>query len=329
MKVLFIGGTGVISSACLRPAIEAGAELYLYNRGNAPQEVPEGVTLIQGDIRDRKKSEEQLRGRSFDVVVQWVGFTEEHIERDIELFAGRTGQYIFISSASAYHKPPAGLPITESSLLRNPYWEYSRNKIACEQRLERAYRETGFPVTILRPSHTYGDKMIPSPFDRGATIVARMRRGKEVIVPGDGTSRWVLTHNSDFAKGFVGLLGNPRAIGEVYHITSQEALTWDQIHSIIAGKLGTVAKIVHIPADFICHHYPEFTGPLLGDKIHSLAFDNSKISRLVPGFRCTTPFHLGIEASLRRLEEREEEALLDAELERTLDDLIDRYRRAW
>ncbi len=329
MKVLFVGGTGIISSACLQPILDKGIELFLYNRGSNDAEVPEGVTVLHGDIRNRAGSEEVLGGHYFDAVVQWVGFTEEHVARDIELFSGRTGQYIFISSASAYHKPPAGLPITESSLLRNPYWEYSRHKIDCEERLEQAYRQEGFPVTIIRPSHTYGEKMIPTPFDSGATIVDRMRRGKEVIVPGDGTSRWVVTHNSDFAKALTGLLGNPRAVGEVFNITSDEALTWDQIHTTIAGKIGASPKIVHMPAEFICHHYSRFTGPLLGDKIHSVFFDNSKIRRLVPEFRCTTPFHLGIESSLRRLDRSPEESRPDEELNGILDDLLDRYRRAW
>ena len=327
MKVLFIGGTGTISSACIAEAARRGIDVYVYNRGTHNDELPEGVTSLIGDIRDQQVTEEVLKGYSFDVVIDWVAFTEEHVAQDIELFAGRVGQYIFISSASAYSKPPAGSFVTEGTQLRNPYWQYSRDKIACEERLLAAWREDGFPITIVRPSHTYGDKMIPSIFDRGPTIVDRLRRGREIIVPGDGTNRWTLTHNSDFAKAFVGLLGNPAAIGEAFHITSDEALTWDQIHGIIADRIGVEAHIVHIPADLICHMYPEFTGPLKGDKIHTALFDNTKIKRLVPDFICSTPFHRGIEGSLRYLETHPEENEVNAGLNRILDDILERYNK--
>jgi nucleoside-diphosphate-sugar epimerase len=327
MKALFIGGTGVISSACVREAVETGIEVSVYNRGTHPEELPAEVTQIKGDIRDTSLTRRMLGERSFDVVVDWLAFNETHIEQDIELFSGRVGQFIFISSASAYSKPPAGNYVTEGTLLRNPYWQYSRDKIACEERLIREWRETGFPITIVRPSHTYGEKMIPSIFDRGPTIVNRIRQGRPVIVPGDGTNRWTVTHNSDFARGFAGLLGNPAAIGEAFHITSDEALTWDQIHQIIASKIGATVEIIHMPADFICEQYPEFTGPLKGDKIHTALFDNTKIKRLVPGFICTTPFHLGIEGSLRRLETHPEENQSDPDLDARLDELIRAVRR--
>ncbi|MCF7915583.1 MAG: SDR family oxidoreductase [Spirochaetaceae bacterium] len=326
MKVLFIGGTGTISSACIREAVSRGVDVYVYNRGNSNEQLPEGVTPLKGDIRDRSGTVKALAGYRFDVVINWVAFTEEHVAQDIDFFSGKVGQYVYISSASAYSKPPAGTYVTEGTLLRNPFWQYSRDKIACEERLIKAWRETGFPVTIVRPSHTYGEKMIPSIFDRGPTIVDRIINGKPIIVPGDGTSRWTLTHNSDFAKGFVGLLGNPAAVGEAFHITSDEALTWDQVHHILGMKLGRPVQIVHMPADYICERYPEFTGPLKGDKIHTALFDNSKIKRLVPAFRCTTPFHLGIEASLQRLKKNPEENIINEDLNSKLDDLLKRYK---
>lgn len=329
MRVLFIGGTGVISSACIERAVGKGFEVYVYNRGSRNDDLPPGVRVLRGDVRDPKITDDVLGDFTFDVVVDWVAFTKEHVDRDIEFFSGRTGQYIFISSASAYAKPPSGTFITEGCMLGNPHWQYSRDKIACEGQLVRAWREKSFPVTIVRPSHTYGNMMIPSIFDRGATIVDRIRKGREIIVPGDGASRWTLTHNSDFAKGFVGLLGNPAALGEAFHITSDEALTWDQIHRNIAARLGTEARIVHIPADFICRMYPEFTGPLKGDKIYTALFDNTKIRRLVPEFYCTTPFHLGIEKSLRCLESRPELNVINDDLNRKLDDILARYNKIW
>lgn len=329
MKALFIGGTGNISSACVERALEKGIDVYVYNRGTGNAGLPKGVKTIKGDIRDRQVTEQQLGELYFDVVIDWVAFVPEQVQQDIEIFRGRTGQYIFISTASAYAKPPSGTFVTEGTQLGNPYWQYSRDKIACEEMLLRAWRHDGFPVTIVRPSHTYGEKMIPSIFDRGPTIVDRIRKGREVIVPGDGTSRWTLTHTSDFAKAFTGLLGNQAALGEAYHITSEEALTWDQIHQIIAAVLGTEAHIVHVPADLICQLYPEFTGPLKGDKIHTALFDNTKIKRLVPEFICSTPFRLGIEGSLSYLESHPEVAVVDEDLNQKLDAVLESYKRVW
>lgn len=327
MKVLYIGGTGVISSGCIEPALRKGIDLHLFNRGISSDTSPSGAQHIQGDIHDTETLKRVADKERFDVVVDWIAFTPEDIERDIEIFSGKVGQFVFISSASAYQKPPAALPITESTPLHNPYWQYSRDKIACEERLIEEYRKTGFPVTIVRPSHTYGDKMIPSIFDKGPIVVQRLQQGKELLVPGDGTNRWVITHNSDFAKAFIGLLGAPQALGEAYTITSDEALTWDQINRIVASKLGVQARIVHIPADLITHFYPEFTGPLHGDKIHSVDFDTSKVKRLAPEFTCTTPFHLGIEGSLKYLRENPEHAEADPQLDAKIDDIISRYKR--
>jgi nucleoside-diphosphate-sugar epimerase len=225
MKVLFIGGTGIISSACSQLAIQRGIDLYLLNRGQSARSVPEGAKVLQGDIRDRQSARVAIGNLEFDAVVNWISFTTEHIEADLELFRGRTGQYIFISSASAYQTPPITLPVTESTILDNPYWLYSRNKIACEERLVKAYREEKYPITIVRPSHTYDCTVLP--MDGGYSVVERMLKGKRVIVHGDGSSLWTLTHHADFARGFVGLLGNSRAIGEAVHITNDEWLTWN------------------------------------------------------------------------------------------------------
>lgn len=325
MKVLFIGGTGTISSACIRPAMERGFKVYVFNRGNRNDILPPEVVQIKGDISDEHNSRKALEAYRFDIVVDWVAFTTDHIERDIRLFSGKTGQFIFISSASAYQKPPGSFWITESTPLHNPYWEYSRNKRACEQRLIDEYRQKGFPVTIIRPSHTYGNTMIPSIFDGGFTIMDRMLKGKEIIVPGDGTSRWVVTHNTDFAKGFTGLLANQAAIGEAFHITSQEALTWDQIHKTIGYHLGVTPMIRHIAADFIVKQLPEFEGPLKGDKIHSVYFDNSKVKRLVPDFICTTPFVLGAEQTIRFHNEYPVYKKVDDQLNAKLDAVLSAY----
>jgi nucleoside-diphosphate-sugar epimerase len=292
LKVLFIGGTGIISSACGELARLRGIDLYLLNRGTTTtRAVPAGATVLQGDIRDPESTREALGGREFDVVVNWVAFTPEQVRNDLELFAGRAGQYVFISSASAYQTPPASLPVLESTPLRNPYWQYSRDKIACEDLLVRAYRESGFPATIVRPSHTYDRTSIP--LDAGWTAISRMRQGKPVVVHGDGTSLWTLTHHEDFARGFVPLLANPRLIGDSVHITSDEALPWNQIVESLAAAAGTTARIVHVPSDAIAAAHPDWGPGLLGDKAHSMVFDNSKLRRLVPDFVATIPFHQG------------------------------------
>ncbi len=291
MKVLFIGGTGIISSACSRLALERGIELFLLNRGQSVRPAPEGAQVLHGDIRDPASARPALGKLEFDAVVDWVVFTPEQLGADLELFRGRTRQYVFISSASAYQTPPASLPVTESTVLDNPFWQYSRNKIACEERLVHANREEKYPVTIVRPSHTYDRTLVP--MDGGWTTLDRMRRGREVIVHGDGTSLWTLTHHTDFARGFVGLLGNARAIGEAVHITSDEWLSWNQIFTVMARAAGTEAKIVHVPSDVIAAHDPNWGAGLLGDKSVSMVFDNSKIKRLVPDFVCRIPFSRG------------------------------------
>jgi len=326
MKVLFIGGTGIISSACTALAIERGFDLYLLNRGQTARSIPEGAHILEGNIRDKKSVDKVLNDMKFDVIVDWIAFTPEHIESDLELFEDKTEQYIFISSASAYQTPPVNMPVTESTPLHNPFWKYSQDKIACEERLIKAYREDNFPVTIVRPSHTY-DKMT-LPFTGGYTIVDRMRKGKKVIVHGDGTSLWVLTHHKDFAKGFVGLLGNNHAIGEAFQITSDELLTWNQIFKIVAKAASTEANIVHIPSDFINSFDQDWGAGLLGDKAHSMIFDNTKIKRFVPDFQATIPFSLGVEEIIEWFDGDPARKVVAEELDKQMDEIIATYQKS-
>jgi nucleoside-diphosphate-sugar epimerase len=291
MQVLFIGGTGIISSACAELALQGGIELYLLNRGKSTRPTPAGARQLIGDIRDGESAWAALGGLEFDAVVDFVAFTPSQVQIDVDLFQGRTGQYIFISSASAYQTPPHFLPVTESTPLHNPYWEYSRNKAASEALLMEAYRNQAFPVTVVRPSHTYDRRLLP--FHDGYTTVARMRAGKKVIIHGDGTSLWTMTHHRDFAVGFVGLLGNPLALGETFHITSDEWLSWNRIYEIVAQAAGAVPHLVHAPSDLIAAFDPIWGASLLGDKTHSMIFDNSKIRRLVPEFLPKIPFWQG------------------------------------
>lgn len=323
MKLLFIGGTGIISSACSQLALEQGYELTLLNRGQSHRPLPEGAKQIQADIRNLPAAKEALTGLQFDVVVNWVAFSPEHIATDLELFSGRTGQYVFISSASAYQTPPTHLPITESTPLHNPFWAYSRQKIACENRLKRAYREDGFPVTIVRPSHTYDQTLLP--MHGGYTVVNRMRQGKKVIVHGDGTSLWTLTHHRDFAKGFVGLLGHPAALGDVFHITSDESLSWNQIFQQVAAAAGAEAQLVHVPSTTIARHDVEWGDSLLGDKAHSMIFDNSKIKRLVPQFGASIPFWQGAGEIMAWYDADPARQTTNSDLDQLLDELVKRY----
>ena len=292
LRVLFIGGSGVISSACAREAVTAGIDLYVLNRGqNTTRPLPDGVAELRADVRNPEAVRDAIGGLDFDSVVDWVAFTAEHVRSDIDVFRGRTGQYVFISSASAYQTPPARLPVTESTPLRNPFWQYSRDKIACEDLLVREYRENNFPATIVRPSHTYdATKTVLS---GGWTALARMLAGKPVIVHGDGTSLWTVTHNTDFARGFVPLLAHPRTLGEAFQITSDDVLTWDQIAHALAAALGVTARLVHVPSDAIAAADPGWGAGLLGDKAHSMVFDNSKLRSVVPGWRAVIPFERG------------------------------------
>jgi nucleoside-diphosphate-sugar epimerase len=292
LRVLFIGGSGVISSACARVAVASGIDLYVLNRGqSSTRPLPPGVRELRADVRNPASVRDVLKDLDFDSVVDWVAFTPEHVSTDIDLFRGRTGQYVFISTASAYQTPPSRLPVTESTPLRNPFWQYSRDKIACEDMLVRAYRDEGFPATIVRPSHTYDKTKVP--LSGGWTALARMLAGKPVIVHGDGTSLWTVTHHDDFARGFVPLLGHPRTLGEAFHITADDFLTWDQIAYALASALGVTARIVHVPSDAIAAADPDLGAGLLGDKAHSMVFDNSKLRSLVPGWHAVIPFERG------------------------------------
>jgi nucleoside-diphosphate-sugar epimerase len=291
-NILFLGGTGIISSAVSPLVIARGDKLFLLNRGTSIRGLPAGARLVQADITsDPGALAKAIVDHQIDVVVDWIAFVPEQVQRDIDACLGRVKQYVFISSASAYQKPIRKLPITEETPLDNPFWEYSHNKTKCEALLLEAYRQQGFPVTIVRPSHTYDKTLFP--FHDGYTIVDRMRRGQPVIIHGDGTSLWVLTHHKDFAVGFAGLLGNPAAIGETYHITSDELLSWNAIYEQIAQAAGAELRAVHVPSERIAQYDERWGASLLGDKAHSVIFDNSKIKRLVPEFNARIPFAEG------------------------------------
>jgi len=330
MRILFIGGTGIISTACTNLAVQHGLDVTLLTRGRHEANVPHGVSLVHADVKDRAAAARALGGATFDAVVDWTAFTAEDVERDLELFSGRARQFLFISSASAYQRPNAHYLITESTPLANPFWEYSRNKIACEERLMKAYRETGFPVTIIRPSLTYSDTQIPlvlNSWEKPYTIIDRMLKGKKVVVPGDGTSLWVITHNTDFAKGLVGLLGKEQAIGHAFHITSDEVMTWDQWYRIVGGAIGVEPRIVHIPSDFVVACLPEEEGSLIGDKSTSVVFDNTKIKRFVPNYCATTSFAHGIRQTLAWFNADPSRKQIDAARNAALDKVIDAYEK--
>lgn len=331
MKALLVGGTGTISTAISALLAEQGWELYLLNRGNRGAFVPEGTRVITADINDMDDVEDKLSGMRFDVVADFIAFTAEHVKRDIELFEDLCDQYVFISSASAYQKPLASPVITESTPLSNPYWEYSRNKIACEKKLMKAYRKSGFPVTIVRPSHTYGDTSVPLGVhgkEGSYSVVERMRQGKPVIIHGDGSSLWTLTHNTDFARALCGLLGNVHAIGETYQITSDESLTWNQIYEIIASALRVELHAVHIPTDILAACSGEFYGCLKGDKSHTVIFDNAKIKRAVPGFAAAVRFDQGVRRTLAYVLSHPECQKPDPAFDTWTDEIIDRYLKS-
>ena len=289
-NILFIGGTGVISAAAAERAVALGHRLTILTRGqSAGRPAPDGAQVLHADVRDASAVREVLQGREFDAVADFIAFTPDQARASMELFGGRTGQYVFISSASAYQKPPSRLPILESTPLKNPFWQYSRDKIACEELLFEAYRSTDFPVTVVRPSHTYDRTKIA--LVGGWTDIHRMRAGLPVLVHGDGTSLWTLTHSRDFAKAFVGLLGRPQAVGESYTITSDEYLPWNQIYQLFARAAGVPdPELVHVASETIAAHSPELGPNLLGDRSHSVIFDNTKIKSLVPDYAATIPF---------------------------------------
>jgi nucleoside-diphosphate-sugar epimerase len=328
MKVLFIGGTGNISLAVTQLAAARGIELTLLRRGQRAAHLPEGVSSIVADIADEAAVAKAIGDGHFDAVVDWIAFTPDQIERDIRLFRGQTNQFIFISSASAYQRPVGHYLITESTPLVNPYWQYSRDKIACEERLMLAYRDEGFPITIVRPSLTYGNTQIVlavNSWQKSWTAIDRMRRGKKVIVPGDGSSLWCITHNSDFARGFVGLLGHRQAIGQAFHVTSDEVMTWDQFYRITAEAAGAEARIVHIASDFLGACNPDEIGSLTGDKASSVVFDNSKIKRFVPDYCATVPFAEGIKRTIDWFDAEPARRVIDDEANAAWDKIIEGY----
>ena len=334
MKILMIGGTGTISSAITRQLSAEGHDLWLLNRGNRKNEVPTSVRQVIVDIDNTEEVLRQIDGELFDAVCEFIGFLPSQVERDIHLFKGRTRQYVYISSASAYNKPAASHVIVEGTALANPYWEYSRNKIACEDLLMKAYREEGFPVTIVRPSHTYCERAVPVSVHgpKGSwPVLKRMIDGKPVIVHGDGSSLWTLTWNEDFARGFIGLLGNPKAIGEPLQIMSDESLTWNQIYQCVANALGVDFKPYHVASDFLSAVAPEpydFTGNLLGDKAVTVVFDCAKLKRAVPGFQATVRFDEGVRRCVAYLKAHPELQVEDPEFDRWCDRVIEAQETA-
>lgn len=326
MKALFIGGTGTISAAITRQLVKEDCELYLLNRGNRNDAFPPQIKTITADMNDEEAVKEKLKGMEFDVVCDFIGFVPAQLERDYRLFNGRTKQFIYISSASAYQKPLSDYRINEGTPLANPYWEYSRNKIACEDFLMKMYRENGFPVTIIRPSHTYDERSVPLGVhgNMGSyQVIKRMLAGRPVIIHGDGTSLWTMTHNSDFAKGFIGLMGNIHAIGEAFQITSDESLTWNQIYLTIANHLGVPLRACYVPSSFLdaVSSY-DFEGSLIGDKANTVVFDNSKLKRAVPGFRASVRFDQGVKQTLDYVLSHKECQVEDPEFDSWCDRVI-------
>jgi len=326
MKILFIGGTGIISTSCTREALAQGHELFHLNRGNHPELVPRDVTTLKADIRDSRQVEKAVAGHRFDCIVNWVAFEPDHVRQDMELLGPLTSHYIFISSASVYLKPPPHWIVTEETPVGNPYWSYAQSKIACEALLLESHSNNGFPATIIRPSHTYDDGWIPTPIgSRDFTVAQRLLDGRAVISPGDGQSLWTLTHSDDFAGGFTGLLGNPDTGGEIFHITSDEARTWDAFYGIIGEALSVKAEIVHIPSTVVNEISPPLGQGLMGDKAYSMVFDNSKIKRIVPDFHTSILFSEGIRRSLEWFDKNPARKVVD----QAKDAEIDKVLKVW
>lgn len=328
MNILYIGGTGNISTACVRRSLEMGHKVFVLNRGTSKSRLPMGAFPLYADIQDEAAVKSVIAGHQFDVVANFIAYSPADVERDIRLFSGKIGQYLFISSASCYQKPLSHPIITESTPLANPYWQYSRDKIACEDLLLQAYRSTVFPMTIVRPSLTY-ETVIPVAIGGWTefTIIDRIRKGKPIIVHGDGSSIWTITHSTDFAKGFVGLLGHQQAIGQAFHITSDELLTWNQIYEAVMYAAGAQTEMVHISSDFIVNHDETQRGNLHGDKAVSAIFDNSKIKRFVPDYLATIPFRQGMKETIDWLEADSSRVQINLETDRWMDRVIAAYRR--
>ena len=332
MRILMIGGTGTISMAITRRLAERGEELYLLNRGTRSAELPENVNTIVADISDEEETARKLSGMEFDAVCEFIGFVPEQVERDYRLFKDKTKQYIYISSASAYHKPVRSYLINEGTALANPYWQYSRDKIACEDFLMKMYRENGFPVTIVRPSHTYDERSVPLGVhgkNGSWQVIRRMLDGKPVIIHGDGSSLWTMTFNTDFALGYCGLIGNPHAIGEAFQIMSDETLTWDQIYQTIANVLGVELKAYHVSSEFLAAvSDSDYTGSLTGDKSCSVVFDTSKLKKAVPEFKATVHFEQGVRMAIEHILAHPELQIEDPEFDAWCDRVIAALERA-
>ncbi|SHH89707.1 SDR family oxidoreductase [Clostridium grantii] len=325
MKALFIGGTGTISSAISKLAVEKNWDLYLLNRGNKTDRIPEKARVIKADINHEETVVELIKDMKFDVVVDFIAYSPEQIKRDIRIFSKKTKQFIFISSASAYQKPLSHYKITESTPLDNPYWKYSRDKIVCEEILMEEYRKNKFPITIVRPSHTYDERSIPTAIHgkKGSwQVIDRIIKGKPVIIHGDGSSLWTLTHSSDFAKAFVGLMGNGGAIGESVQITSDESLTWNRIYDCIGEALDVEVKKMHVSTDFLVACQADLEGGLVGDKSNSVVFDNTKIKRLVPDYVATTRFDQGVRQCVEYILSHPEVQVEDKEFDLFCDNVI-------
>ncbi len=321
MRLLFLGGTGIISAASVRLAVERGHEVTVLNRGRTTsRQLPSEVEGLTADVQDPAAVDRALGRREFDVVAQFRAFTPDHVQQDVDRFRDRAGQYVFISSASAYQKPPGSVPVTESTPLKNPFWQYSRDKIACESRLLEAFRDVDFPMTVVGPSHTYDDTTLPT---LGKwTDIARMRAGRPVVVHGDGTTQWTLTHSEDFAVGFVGLLGRPETIGHAYTITGDSAPTWNQVYTWLARAAGVDEPLlVHVASERIARAVPDLGPGLVGDKAHSMVFDTSKLRALVPEFRTTIPYSLGAERAISWYDAHEDAQEVDRDLDQRFDEL--------
>jgi nucleoside-diphosphate-sugar epimerase len=319
LDILFLGGTGVISTASVRLAAERGHRVTVLNRGRSGKALPEGVESLVGDVSDPASVDAAVGDREFDVVAQFRAFTPDTVRSDIDRFAGRVGQYVFVSSASAYQKPPTSIPVTESTPLKNPFWQYSRDKIACEDVLVSADRADDFPMTIVRPSHTYDDSLLPTM--GGWTDIARMRSGRPVVVHGDGTTPWTLTHADDFAVGFVGLLGRPEALGSAFTITGESAPTWNQVYTWLGRAAGVEPELAHVTSSRIAREVPDLGPGLVGDKAHAMLFDTTKLRRLVPEFTTTVPYADGARRQIAWYDEHPEAQVVDEQLDAAFDRL--------
>lgn len=326
-RILYLGGTGTISTSCVAASVARGDDVTVLNRGTSARGIPAEVETLTGDIRDAASVRAAVGDRDFDVVAEFLAFTPEHVAQDLDIFEGRTGQYVFISSASAYEKPPRRLPVTESTPLRNPYWQYSRDKIACEDLLVRAHRDRATPMTIVRPSHTYDERLLPTM--GGWTDIARMREGRPVVIHGDGTTQWTITHSADFAVAFAGLLGNPGAVGDTFTITGSHAPTWNQIYGWLADAAGVATpEFVHVASETIAAFAPDLGPGLIGDKAHSMVFDNAKVAALVPEFRTTITFDEGARRIIEHYDSHPADRRTDVALDATFDRIIAHARSA-